>query len=63
MIEEENDNYVDERLEGMALDYNQKQLQKPEPIVIVFGVDNSMSKREKTIIGIDCSCSEKNAYN
>ena len=62
-IGKENKSFIDERLESMALDDIQKQLQEPEPIVIVFGIDNSVSEREQTTIGIDCSCSEKNAYN
>ena len=54
-IGEEHKSFVDKRLECMALNDSQKQLQKPKPIFVIFGIDNSMSKREQTTLSIDCS--------
>ena len=62
-IGEEHESFIDEGLECMALDHSQKQLQEPEPIVVVFNIDNSMGKREQTTVSIDCSGSEKNPYS
>jgi hypothetical protein len=62
-IGEKYKSFVDEGLKCMALDHSQKQLQEPEPIVVVFSIDNSMGKREQTTVGIYRSGSEKNSYH
>ncbi len=61
MIGKENKSFVHERLKCMALNHGQKKLQEPEPIIVGFSSDNSMSKREQTTIGIHRSSSEKNS--
>jgi hypothetical protein len=62
-IGEEYKSFIEEGLECMTLNYIQKKPQEPEPIVVVFSINNSVGNREQTTIGIHCSGSEKNSYN
>jgi hypothetical protein len=46
----------------MALNHGQKKLQEPKIIGVVFGIDNSMGKREQTTVGINRSGRQENSY-
>src|SRR5579859_4397725 len=61
-IGEEYESFVDEGLKCMALNHGQKKLQEPEPVLVVFHINNSMGKREQTTVGIDRSGSQDISY-
>ena len=61
-IGEEYKSFVDEGLKCMTLNHGQKKTQEPEPIVVVFRIDNCMSKRAQTTLGINHRDSQENSY-
>jgi len=61
-IGEEYKSFVDEGLKCMALNHGQKKMQEPEPIVVVFYIDDCIGKREQTTVGINRNGCQENFY-
>jgi hypothetical protein len=51
-IRKKDETVIDAVMERMGLDDNTEVLKKPEPVCIIFGIHNSVGKREQRTISV-----------